>query len=125
MSVSDAEVAAEYRRRNEKVKLDVVPVTPEAFKSQVTVTDAEVAAHFEKSKDTYRIGEKRKIKYALRRRRSGAPARSPCPRPTSRRSTSRTSRSTRRPAQVRASHILFKTRRQGRKGRCRRRPKTC
>ena len=27
MSVSDAEVAAEFRKRNEKVKLDVVPVT--------------------------------------------------------------------------------------------------
>jgi peptidyl-prolyl cis-trans isomerase D len=65
MSVSDAEVAAEYRKRNEKVKLDVVQITPEAFKSQVSVSDAEVAAAFEKSKDRYRIGEKRKIKYAL------------------------------------------------------------
>lgn len=65
MSVSDAEVAAEFRKRNEKVKLDVVPVTPDAFKSQINVTDAELAAAFEKSKDRYRIGEKRKIKYAL------------------------------------------------------------
>lgn len=65
MSVSDADVAAEYRRRNEKVKLDVVPVTAEAFKSQVTATDAEVYAAFEKDKERYRIGEKRKIKYAL------------------------------------------------------------
>lgn len=65
MTVSDAEVAAEYRKRNEKVKLDVVPVTADAFKSQVNVTDAELAAAFEKSKERYRIGEKRKIKYAL------------------------------------------------------------
>ena len=65
MSVSDVEVAAEFRKRNEKVKLDVVPVTPEAFKNQVTVSDAEIAAAFEKSKERYRIGEKRKIKYAL------------------------------------------------------------
>jgi peptidyl-prolyl cis-trans isomerase D len=65
MSVSDAEVAAEFRKRNEKVKLDVVPVTPEAFKSQVTASEAEIAAVFEKSKERYRIGEKRKIKYAL------------------------------------------------------------
>ena len=67
MSVSDAEVAAEYRKRNEKVKLDVVPVTADAFKSQVTVSDAELAAAFDKNKERYRIGEKRKIKYALRR----------------------------------------------------------
>jgi peptidyl-prolyl cis-trans isomerase D len=65
MSVSDADVAAEYRRRNEKVKLDVVPITAEAFKSQVTVTPAELQAHFEKSADRYRVGEKRRIKYAL------------------------------------------------------------
>ena len=65
MSVNDADVASEFRRRNEKVKLDVVVVTPEAFKNQVTVTDAELTAYFEKSKDKYRIGEKRRIKYAL------------------------------------------------------------
>jgi len=65
MSVSDADIAAEYRKRNEKVKLDVVPISADAFKSQVTVTDAELAAYFAKSSDKYRIGEKRKIKYAL------------------------------------------------------------
>jgi peptidyl-prolyl cis-trans isomerase D len=65
MTVSDAEVAAEYRKRNEKVKLDVVPITSDAFKNQVTVTDAEIAAAFEKNQERYRIGEKRKIKYAL------------------------------------------------------------
>ena len=65
MTVSDAELAAEFRKRNEKVKLDVVPVTAEAFKSQVTVTDAEINAAFDKNKERYRIGEKRKIKYAL------------------------------------------------------------
>ena len=64
MSVSDADVIAEFKKRNEKVKLDVVPVTAEAFKSQVTVTDAELVPYFEKAKDKYRIGEKRKIKYA-------------------------------------------------------------
>ena len=65
MSVSDVDVAAEFRRRNEKVKLDVVPVTAAAFVKDVTVTDAELAAYFEKSKDKYRIGERRKIKYAI------------------------------------------------------------
>jgi len=64
MSVNDADVIAEFKKRNEKVKLDVVPVIAEAFKSQVTVTDAELVPYFEKAKDKYRIGEKRKIKYA-------------------------------------------------------------
>jgi len=64
MSVSDADVIAEFKKRNEKVKLDVVPVTAEAFKNQVTVADTELGPYFEKAKDKYRIGEKRKIKYA-------------------------------------------------------------
>jgi peptidyl-prolyl cis-trans isomerase D len=65
MSVGDDDVAQEFRRRNEKVKLDVVPITADAFRSQVTVSDADVTAHFEKDKEPYRVGEKRKIKYAL------------------------------------------------------------
>ena len=65
MSVNDIDVASEYRRRNEKVKLDVVPVTAEAFKNDVTVSDAELTAYFDKSKEKYRVGEKRKIKYAI------------------------------------------------------------
>ncbi|MDO8678689.1 MAG: peptidyl-prolyl cis-trans isomerase [Acidobacteriota bacterium] len=65
MSVNDQDVADEFRKRNEKIKLDVVPVTAAAFKSQVNVTDAELVPYFEKAKDKYRIGEKRKIKYAL------------------------------------------------------------
>jgi peptidyl-prolyl cis-trans isomerase D len=65
MTVSDSEVAAEYRRRNEKVKLEVVPLTPDAFESQVKVSDADLTSHFEANKETYRVGEKRRIRYAL------------------------------------------------------------
>lgn len=107
MSISDAEVAAEYRKRNEKVKLDVVPVTAEAFKSQVTVTDAELAAAFEKSKDRYRIGEKRKIKYALL---SVDQVRQSITVPEAEISAfyQQNLSQYQTPAQVRASHILFK-----------------
>ena len=65
MSVSDADVAAEFRRRNEKVKLDVVPLTADAFRSQVKVEDADLQQRFDANKESYRIGEKRKVKYAL------------------------------------------------------------
>ena len=64
MTVSDTDIDAEYRKRNDKVKIDIVPVTADAFKSQVTIADAELAAYFDKKKDAYRIGEKRKITYA-------------------------------------------------------------
>lgn len=65
LSVSDADVAQEYRRRNEKVKLDLVPLTADAFRGQVKVEDADLQTRFDANKESYRIGEKRKIKYAL------------------------------------------------------------
>ncbi len=108
MSVSDKEVADEYRKRNEKVKLDVVPVTADAFKNQVTVNDADLNAYFEKNKDKYRIGEKRKIKYALldveqvRNTISISQAELEAFYKTN-------LAQYQTPAQVRASHILFKT----------------
>src|ERR1700752_3566507 len=65
ITVADADVMAEFNRRNEKVKLAVVAFPADKFKDAVPVTDAEVASHFEANKETYRIPEKRKIKYAL------------------------------------------------------------
>jgi peptidyl-prolyl cis-trans isomerase D len=108
MSVSDADVAAEYRRRNEKVKLDVVPITAMALKDQVTVTDAEVAAYFDKSQEKYRIGEKRRVKYAIVNVDqvrgtivvSDADVQA---------FYNQNLQQYQTPAQVRASHILFKT----------------
>ncbi|MEP7118781.1 MAG: peptidyl-prolyl cis-trans isomerase, partial [Acidobacteriota bacterium] len=65
MSITDTDVAEEFRKRNEKVKLELVALTPDAFRDKVTVSDAELAKRFEANKETYRIGEKRKVKYAL------------------------------------------------------------
>ena len=65
MSVSDAEVAEEFRHRNEKVKLEVVPLTADAFRGQVTVSDPDLSGYFDKNKEQYRIAEKRRIRYAL------------------------------------------------------------
>jgi peptidyl-prolyl cis-trans isomerase D len=108
MSVSDAEVVAEFKRRNEKVKLDVVPITAEAFKNQVTVNDADLYAAFEKDKERYRIGEKRKIKYAIL---NVDQVRQSITVPESEIDAfyKQNLSQYQTPAQVRASHILFKT----------------
>ncbi|MEO8677909.1 MAG: peptidyl-prolyl cis-trans isomerase [Vicinamibacterales bacterium] len=108
MSVNDADVAAEFRQRNEKVKLDVVPVTAEAFKNQVTVTDADLAAHFEKNKESYRVGEKRKIKYALLNV-DQVRATITVPEPDIVAFYQQNMAQYQTPAQVRASHILLHT----------------
>jgi len=65
MAVSDTDVQREYMQRNEKVKLQVVALTADRFRSGVTVTDADVSAYFDMHKAEYRIGEQRKVKYLL------------------------------------------------------------
>lgn len=107
MTVSDAEVAEEYRKRNEKVQLDVVPITPDAFKTQVAVSDADITAAFEKNKERYRIGEKRKIKYALLNV-DQVRASLTIPESEIEAFYKQNLSQYQTPAQVRASHILFK-----------------
>ena len=65
ISISDADVEAAFRERNEKVKLAVVNFPADRFREGVQATDQEVSAWFEANKDDYRIPEKRKVKYAL------------------------------------------------------------
>jgi peptidyl-prolyl cis-trans isomerase D len=63
--VPDADVAAEFTRRNEKAKVELVVLSAEKLRDQVTVTDQDLAKWFDDHKETYRIGEKRKIKFLL------------------------------------------------------------
>src|SRR5262245_40720476 len=65
MSIDDKEVDQEYRRRNDKVKLSVVALRADNFKPDVTAGDAELSAYFDTHQDEFKVGEKRKIKYAL------------------------------------------------------------
>jgi len=65
MAVSDADVEREYVQRNEKVRLQVVALTADAFRGEITATDEDVAAHFEAHKAEYRVGEQRTIRYLL------------------------------------------------------------
>ncbi len=63
MTVSDDELEREYKRRNDKATLEIVSVLADNFKTQVNPTDAEIAAHYEKNKEGYRIPDQRKIKF--------------------------------------------------------------
>ena len=108
LTVSDAEVAAEFTRRNEKVKLAVVTFPADRFREGVDATDAEMAAYFNEHKAEYRIPEKRKIRYALvdlqaiRERTQVTPE-------DVRRYYEDNEQQYTTPEQVRASHILLKT----------------
>jgi peptidyl-prolyl cis-trans isomerase D len=108
IAVSDAEVEREFKRRNEKAKLQVVALTADKFRDKVTVSDADAAAYFEAHKAEYRLGEQRKIKYVLldrdqaRQRVTVTPA-------DIERYYNQNIQQFQTPEQVRASHILLKT----------------
>jgi peptidyl-prolyl cis-trans isomerase D len=65
VSVTDDEVDAEFTRRNQKVKAELVVFSADKLRDQVTVSDADLSTYFDAHKETYRIGERRKIKYVL------------------------------------------------------------
>ena len=108
MNVSDADVEREFRQRNERVKLQVVALTADAFRNQVTVTDADVAAHYEARKAEYRVGEQRKVRMLVLDREQ-ARARINIPPTEVQRYYNNNLPQYQTPEQVRASHILLNT----------------
>src|SRR3954464_5406577 len=108
LSVNDAELEKEYRRRNDKVKLAVVSLTADSLRTQVSATDADVTAYFDAHKNDFKIPEKRKIRYllidveALRAKTVIPPA-------DIEREHNNNSEKYTTPEQVRPSHILLKT----------------
>ena len=108
ITVSDQDVEAEFRRRNEKVKLSVVNFQADKFREATTASDAEVSARFESNKNDYKIPEKRKIKFALINTQAMRDRTTVSAEDIQRHyDTNQEQFST--PEQVRASHILFKT----------------
>lgn len=63
--VSPAEIEQEYRRRNEKVRLEYVALTLDKVRAGVTVTPDEVRSHFEANKAQYTIPEKRTLEVII------------------------------------------------------------
>ena len=106
--VTDADLEQEYRKRNEKVRLDLAVLNATQFTTGLSATDAEISAEFAAHQDTYKMPEKRRVKYLsidaamMRDKVSVTPAEV-----EARYKENAQMYST--PEQVRASHILFKT----------------
>jgi peptidyl-prolyl cis-trans isomerase D len=108
MTVPDSEVDREYKRRNEKVKVELVSFSADKFRDQVKVSDADLEQFFAGRAEQYRIGEKRRMRYLL----VDIDALRSQVKVTEReidRSYNDTYEMYSTPEQVRASHILFKT----------------
>lgn len=59
--VSPREIADEYHRRNDKVRLDYAIVTPAKYQADSEPTDAEIQAYFNQHKSEFQIPEKRSL----------------------------------------------------------------
>jgi peptidyl-prolyl cis-trans isomerase D len=108
LAIADKELEQEYHRRNNKVKLAVVSITADTFRSQVTANDDEVATYFAAHSTDFKIPEKRKVRYLLididaMRSKVVVPSAD-----IERAYNSNIEQYT-TPEQVRASHILLKT----------------
>ena len=108
IAVSDSDIESEYRRRNEKVKLQVVALTADKFRPQVNVSDADVTSYFDAHKAEYRVGEQRKVKYLLLDREQ-ARQRVAVPPNDIQRYYNDNIQQYQTPERVRASHILLNT----------------
>lgn len=63
--VSDAEVADEHRRRNERVRVDVVAFRADDFRADVEATDDDVSLLFAEESANYEVAEKRRLRFLL------------------------------------------------------------
>jgi peptidyl-prolyl cis-trans isomerase D len=63
--VSDTEVADEHRRRNERVRLDVVAFRADEFRDEVEATDSDVDLQFAEEAASYEVPEKRRLRFLL------------------------------------------------------------
>ena len=63
VNVSDKDVEEEYKRRNEKAKLNYFVIDAAKLEDKVTVSDQDQKDYFEKNKAKYTVPEKRKAKY--------------------------------------------------------------
>jgi peptidyl-prolyl cis-trans isomerase D len=108
MAISDQELETEYRKRNEKVKLQVVAFTADRFRDKVSLSDADVASYFDAHKAEYRVGEQRSVKYLLLDR-DQARQKVVVPAADIQRYYNDNIQQYQTPEQIRASHILLKT----------------
>ena len=108
ISVSEADIEAEFRRRNEKVKLAVVNFPADKFLEGVQASDEEISRHFESNQEKYRVPEKRKVRYALLDVQAIRDRMTVTPQDVQRYYEDNAQQYS-TPEQVRASHILLKT----------------
>lgn len=65
VSVSETEVADEHRRRNERVRVDVVAFRANDYRDEVEATDADIELLYNEDSALYQVPEKRRLRFLL------------------------------------------------------------
>ena len=65
VSVSEAEVVDEHRRRTERVQVDVVAFRAEDYRDEVEATDADIELLYDEDSFAYQVPEKRRLRFLL------------------------------------------------------------
>jgi peptidyl-prolyl cis-trans isomerase D len=65
ITVSDGEIAAEFRRRNEKVTIEYALIKPADLAATINPSETDLAQYFAKNQGKYQIPEKRSANFAL------------------------------------------------------------
>jgi peptidyl-prolyl cis-trans isomerase D len=63
--VSPQEIEQEYRKRNEKVKVEYVKMPADKYRADVQISPEEIKAHYEKNRATFQTPEKRSYQLAV------------------------------------------------------------
>jgi peptidyl-prolyl cis-trans isomerase D len=63
VTVGDKEVEEEYRRKNEKAKIDYFVIDPAKLEAKANVSEQEQKDYYEKNKAKYNVAEKRQARY--------------------------------------------------------------
>ena len=107
IAVSDDEIAAEHRRRNEKVRVQVVAFRGDDYREDTEATEDEVEALYEENPLSYELPEKRQLRFLLVDESAIFESISPSDDEVQQYYDANISQYT-TPGQVRASHILLR-----------------
>lgn len=106
--VTDKEIEEEFRKQNEKVRIEYISISPSDYRDQVQVTPAEIQQYYEANKPTFRIPEKRDIRILVVAE-DEVSASIQVPEEELRRAYAAQQDRFRMPERVRVRHILLKT----------------
>ena len=107
IAVSDDEIAAEHRRRNEKVRVQVVAFRGDDYLEDIDAADEEIAALYEENPLAYEVPEKRQLRFLLVDESAIFESISPSDEEVQQYYDANVSQYT-TPGQTRASHILLR-----------------